>query len=94
MVTMESFWGVPATCWIGWEPRPGQAPRVHHVEQWEVGGALSQGTLLPAPGKDRRAPVPRFSRMPGPAILLSVEAKTQESCYQRPEALSPDSLPP
>lgn len=38
-------------------------PRVHHVEQWEVGGALSQGTLLAAPGRDKRAPVPRLRRM-------------------------------
>lgn len=38
-------------------------PRVHQVEQWEVGGALSQGTLLAAPGRYRRAPVPRLSRM-------------------------------
>lgn len=62
--------------------------RVHHVDQWEVGGALSQGTLLPALGRDRGAPVPRFSRMPGPATLLIVKAKVQDSCNQRPEVLS------
>lgn len=70
----------------GAEAWPG--PRVHHMEQWEVGGALSQGTLLPAPGRDRRAPVPRLSRMPGPATVLSVKANIQDPCKQRPEALS------
>lgn len=48
-------------CCMGAQTWPG--PRVHHVEQWEVGGALSQGTLLAAPGRDKRTPVPRLSRM-------------------------------
>lgn len=48
------------------------------MEQWEVEGALSQGTLLPAPGRDRRAPVPR----------LSVKAEVQDFHNQRPEVLS------
>lgn len=69
----------------GAEAWPG--PRVHHVEQWEVGGALSQGTLLPAPGRGSRAPDPRFSRRPGPAVLL------QGSYNQRPGALSRLSAP-
>jgi hypothetical protein len=75
----------------GAEAWPG--PRVHHVEQWEVGGALSQGTLLPALGRDRRAPVPRFSSMPGPATLLIVKAKSKTP-VARGLKLSPDSLPP
>lgn len=87
MVTVELL-GCPShllDC-TGAEAWPG--PRVHHVEQWEVEGALSQGILLPAPRRDRRAPVPRFSRMPGPAVLLRVKAKVRDSYKQRPEALS------